>query len=104
MAFSILVLHAKKQGHGQFLLRSLGQKDTYGTNRFIPFAKLWDVAHWNSHYPALPRLVDYDPILHSQFNLYNRAPSEGRVLAREMVPMREIVRLRRRTPGRFARA
>jgi hypothetical protein len=80
MAFVILILEAnhptkgKQQHstpHGQFLLRSLGQKDTYGTNSFIPFASLWDVPHWNSHYPRLPRLVDYDPILHSQFNFDN---------------------------------
>ena len=71
MAFVILILQAQKDGHGQFLLRSLGQKDTYGTNSFIPFDKLWDVPHWNSHYPRLPRLVDYDPVLHSQFNYDN---------------------------------
>lgn len=87
MAFVILILEAnrvdaskgKRQPHCQFLLRSLGQKDTYGTNSFIPFAKLWDVPHWNSHFPQLPRLVDYDPILHSQFNYDNtrwyRTPS-----------------------------
>jgi hypothetical protein len=58
--------------HCQFLLRSLGLKDTYRTNSFIPFATFWDVPHWNSHYyPRLPRLVDYDPILHSQFNFDN---------------------------------
>lgn len=70
-----------KRRHGQILLRSLSQKDTYGTNSQIPFAKLWDVAHWNSHYPRLPRLVDYDPILHSQFNFDNarwfRTPTFG---------------------------
>jgi hypothetical protein len=82
MAFMILIFesqreHSDQDGtsgrrrHGQILLRSLGQKDTYGSNSFIPFAKLWDVAHWNSHYPKLPRLVDYDPVLHSQFNYDN---------------------------------
>ena len=80
MAFMILIFESqrersegktRKRRHGQILLRSLGQKDTYGTNSFIPFAKLWDVVHWNSHYPRLPRLVDYDPTLHSQFNYDN---------------------------------
>jgi hypothetical protein len=80
MAFMILIFESqrdrsegktRKPRHGQILLRSLGQKDTYGSNSFIPFAKLWDVVHWNSHYPRLPRLVDYDPILHSQFNYDN---------------------------------
>jgi len=83
MSFMILIFESQgasrssrqvasyRKHHGQILLRSLGQKDTYGTNSFIPFAKLWDVTHWNSHYPRLPRLVDYDPILHSQFNYDN---------------------------------
>jgi hypothetical protein len=68
MAFTMVVFASQRQGHGQLLLPSVAQKDTYGTNRFIPFCKLWDVPHWNSHYPQLPRLVDYDPILHDQYN------------------------------------
>lgn len=71
MVFTMLILETISEGHHQFLVRSASQKDTYGTNSFIPFEKLWDIQHWNSHYPALPRLVDYDPILHSQFNFDN---------------------------------
>jgi Glycosyltransferase family 92 len=68
MVFTVVVMEAARQNHGQLLLRSVRMKDTFGTNKLMDFAKLWDVAHWNSHYPRLPRLVDYDPILHSQFD------------------------------------
>lgn len=71
MVFTSLILECIHKGHHQFLLRSVSQKDLFGTNKFMPFEKLWDVPHWNSHYPTLPRLVDYDPILHSQFNFDN---------------------------------
>lgn len=74
MAFTIVVLYALKNGHGQLLLPSLRQKDTYGTNGFIPFERLWDVPHWNSHYPHLPRLVQYDETLHEQFRLKSNPP------------------------------
>lgn len=68
MAFTTLVFMAQLEGHGQIMLDSLHEKDTYGSNKLIPFAHLWDVPHWNSHYPRLPRLVDYDPVLHDQWN------------------------------------
>ena len=69
MAFTLLVLHAQlgahgSQRHGQLLLDSLRLKDFLGSEQNIPFATLWDVPHWNSHYPRLPRLVQYDPHLH----------------------------------------
>jgi hypothetical protein len=67
MAFTMLVLRAKKGGHGQLLMESVRHKDTYGTNEFLPFDYYWDVDHWNHHYPSVPRMVDYDPILHSQW-------------------------------------
>ena len=68
MAFTIFVLAAIKGGHGQILLNSIQHKDTYGTNRPIYFQSLFDVEHWNSHYPKLPRFVTYDPIVHDQYN------------------------------------
>jgi len=74
MAFTMMIFVTKQQGHGQLLLPSIAQKDTYGTNRYIPFAALWDVPHWNSHYPTLPRLVNYDPWLHDQYNLEASPP------------------------------
>ena len=50
------------------LLPSIRMKDTFGTDRVIRFQDLWDIPHFNSFYPALPRLVAYDPTLHEQFN------------------------------------
>jgi len=68
MAFTILVLQAQKDGHDQLLLPSYNLKDTFGTDLFIPFARLWDIPHWNSHYPALPRFVGYEPRIHDHYN------------------------------------
>lgn len=71
MVFTILILDTVQKGYGQFLLDSVLMKDTYGTNRNVHFAGIWDVEHWNSFYPQLPRLVDADPILHDQWNNNN---------------------------------
>jgi len=72
MAFTTMVLQAQLDGHGQILLNSLYEKDTYGSNKDIPFWRLWDVPHWNSHYPQLPRLVRHDPVLHDQWDPISR--------------------------------
>ena len=61
MAFSSLVMHSMKDGHNQILLESLRHKDTYGSNKLAPHEALFDVAHWNSFYPQLPRMVHCDP-------------------------------------------
>ena len=88
MALTMLVLQGNDLGHGQLLLDSLYHKDTYGTNKFDSFMFYFDVQHWNTyhnnteimkhtsnttsstrqHPKTLPRLVYYDPILHSQWN------------------------------------
>jgi len=44
-------------GHDQIVLDTLNHKDTYGSDRFLPFEHLFDVEHWNSWYPHVPRLV-----------------------------------------------
>eukprot|EP00591_Stephanopyxis_turris_P010318 CAMPEP_0195518750 /NCGR_PEP_ID=MMETSP0794_2-20130614/13589_1 /TAXON_ID=515487 /ORGANISM="Stephanopyxis turris, Strain CCMP 815" /LENGTH=458 /DNA_ID=CAMNT_0040647771 /DNA_START=301 /DNA_END=1677 /DNA_ORIENTATION=+ len=72
MAFTGLVFNSLLQNVGQILLESISQKDTYGSNKKIPFEKLWDVPHWNSHYPSLPRLVHYNPVIHDQYDLENQ--------------------------------
>jgi hypothetical protein len=46
----------------------ISEKDTFGSNKLIPFQELWDIPHWNSHYPQLPRLVEFNPVLMDQFN------------------------------------
>ena len=68
MVFTIVVLEALKDNCGQILLNTIAEKDTYGSNQNIPFARLWDVPYWNSHYPQLPRLVDFDADIHDQFD------------------------------------
>ena len=69
MAFTAFIFKAQDNGVGQILLESIRQKDTYGSNKQIPFENLWDIPHWNSHYPSLPRLVHYDPVIHDQYEL-----------------------------------
>lgn len=45
----------------QILVESLSWKDTLATNSKIPHVELWDVVHWNTHYPVLPRFVRHVP-------------------------------------------
>jgi hypothetical protein len=69
MVFTLLILEANRYGHGQVLLDSISQKDLHGSEQFIPFRDLWDIEHWNQHHPQLPRLVEYDPIVHEEFRI-----------------------------------
>lgn len=69
MGFTGLVFMALANGAQQLVLESIRLKDTYGSNKPIPFEKLWDVPHWNSHYPTLPRLVHHDPVIHDQYDV-----------------------------------
>jgi hypothetical protein len=68
MALTILILDTIKKGHGQLLVERLNQKDLHGSDKFVPFRELWDLEHWNSFYPKLPRFVRYDAILHDQYD------------------------------------
>jgi len=68
MAFTSFILWTRKNNWGQTFIFKLRHKDTYGSNMMIPFTWLFDVEHWNSHYPALPRLVGYDSSIHTDFD------------------------------------
>lgn len=68
MSLTMLILKARQEERAQILLDSLLHKDTYGTNLFSPFEFYFDVEHWNQHHSVLPRLVYFDPTLHSQWN------------------------------------
>jgi hypothetical protein len=68
MAFTAFVMYAAENNISQILLPTMRWKDLYGTDRFIPHEKLFDVVHWNSFYPVLPRLVSYHPVAHRHFN------------------------------------
>jgi hypothetical protein len=72
MAFSAFVMFAHNRNHSQILLTTLRHKDTHGTNHHVPHEELFDVEHWNSYYPQLPRLVSCDPILYDEFNCTSR--------------------------------
>jgi hypothetical protein len=68
MAFNALVMWADELGYGQILLQRVGHKDTLGTEKLIRHQDLFDVRHWNSYYPALPRMVACDPKNHVDFD------------------------------------
>ena len=71
MAFTIFVMYVvQEQQADQILIQSLNWQDTNGSNQPIPLAQLFDVAHWNSFHPLLPRLVECDPLIHTEFNCY----------------------------------
>jgi hypothetical protein len=64
MRFIGIVSLAGAEGYLQFLEPSIKWKDTFGTSDMVSHHKLWDVVHWNSFYPAVPRFVAYDPKYH----------------------------------------
>jgi hypothetical protein len=66
MVFTAFVMYAVENNFTQILLPTIRWKDLYGTNRTVPHEKLFDVIHWNSLYPALPRFVSYDPVAHRE--------------------------------------
>ena len=68
MMFAAFVMRAGHSGHDQILLTSLRHKDTYGTNQYYPHEYFFDVQHWNSFYPKLPRMVHCDPEIFSDFD------------------------------------
>jgi hypothetical protein len=69
MAFTVFVMEAKSLGCEQLLIDKFTHKDTFGTNRRIPHETLFDVVHWNSHFPDLPRMISCDPeIFHQDYN------------------------------------
>ena len=50
--------------HPQFLMESLKWRDQQ-SNIFIPHQELFDVVHWNSFFPDVPRIVAYDEKLNT---------------------------------------
>lgn len=59
MMFIGLMILAKEENYSQLLVESIRWKDTFGTNQQIRHDLLFDVVHWNSYYPQLPRIVSY---------------------------------------------
>ena len=69
MAFSALIMWGTYlNGHRQLLMESLRFKDTFGSEMLMKFTFLFDVEHWNSYYPQLPRMVSCDAELYTDFD------------------------------------
>lgn len=73
MAFHSMVMWVASNGWDQILLPTIALKNTLEPNCGkehckIAFDDLFDVSHWNSHYPHLPRLVNCDPTVHTEFD------------------------------------
>ncbi len=60
---------ASSGNFSQIIEESITWKDTLGTNDYLPHQKLWDVVHWNSFFPTLPRFARYDIELHPDLDL-----------------------------------
>jgi hypothetical protein len=71
-SFMAFVVIGGLSNHSQILMPTLSYKDTYGSNKYMPFEFLFDVEHWNSFYPALPRLVHCDQELFPNYNCEKR--------------------------------
>ena len=65
---SVLMAAMTRYGCGQVLLSSARHKDTYGSEKPISHEALFDVPHFNSYYPQVPRFVRCDPEIHQDFN------------------------------------
>ena len=77
MAFAGSVMALKDHIHAsplsnyyQILLPSLIFIDYLGTDQDVPFEQLYDVDHWNTYVPRLPKIVSYNESQHSQYNIY----------------------------------
>jgi hypothetical protein len=71
-SFMAFVVIGGLANHSQILMPTLSYKDTFGSNRYMPFEVLFDVEHWNSFYPALPRLVHCDQELFPNYHCEKR--------------------------------
>jgi len=58
IGYAVILVHEQKK-LDQILVDPLVWKDLFGTGEFVPHAVLWDVVHWNSYYPRLPKMVSY---------------------------------------------
>jgi hypothetical protein len=67
--FTAMMILAEEGKHRQLLLESIRWKDTHGTKAHVRHELLFDVVHWNSFYPVLPRFVRHDPVLHSDVSV-----------------------------------
>jgi len=67
MQVTNFIMKAKAVGFEQILLPTLKLDDLGGGNGGIFFQDLFDIKHWNSFYPAVPRLVHCDPTVFTEY-------------------------------------
>lgn len=57
--FSGVLLLALERNYTQILVQSIRWKDLFGTNQMVRHDVFFDVVHWNTFSPELPRFVTY---------------------------------------------
>jgi len=67
--FTAFVMKARTLNFTQILLPSLTWNAAYASEIYVEHEILFDISHWNSFYPLLPRLVPYDPMAHDQYDV-----------------------------------
>lgn len=55
-----MIFVAMDNNYKQIIEESVRWKDTYGTDEPLETKRLWDVLHWNSYYPQLPKFSSFD--------------------------------------------
>ena len=63
MTFTGIMLMMVSANHSQILVESIKWKDLFGTNQRLRHDLFFDIVHWNSFYPTLPRFVSYEATL-----------------------------------------
>ena len=85
------ILLANTEKTGQIIEESIRWKDTFGTNKGVPHYRLWDVVHWNSFFPTLPRFASYDSEHHPHLQPHLRNTTiEGKVYSEIEVKHRKL--------------
>ncbi len=64
MTLTGIILMMKSANHSQLIVESIKWKDLFGTNQRLRHDQFFDVVHWNTYYPLLPRFVRYDSDVH----------------------------------------
>mmetsp|Transcript_7902 Transcript_7902/g.10047 ORF Transcript_7902/g.10047 Transcript_7902/m.10047 type:complete len:432 (+) Transcript_7902:310-1605(+) len=65
MTFSGIMLMMQSANHSQIIVESIKWKDLFGTNERLRHDLFFDVVHWNSFYPILPRFVEFDAAIYN---------------------------------------
>ena len=61
MMFIGMIMLSDESHFSQILVEGIRWKDTFGTNQQIRHDLLFDVVHWNSYHPNLPRIIAHEP-------------------------------------------